>query len=72
MESNCGKSEEKCHAPHSAEQYATTSNTVDEHEVDPSEEKVCCGNNGADCDWIGKADECEQSGRVCRNQWLNI
>lgn len=61
VEGEGGEGEEECHAPHGGEQDATTTEAIDDHQVDPGEEEVRCCDDGADCYRIGETDESEES-----------
>lgn len=64
VEGNGGCNQSETHEGHGAEQDATTANAVNEHEIDPGEEEVDCGNDSTNGHGVGESDESENSRRV--------
>ena len=60
VEGDGREGKEECHTPHGAEEYTSTANAVDEHQVYPREEEVRSGDDGADRNRVGESDESEE------------
>ena len=64
VECDSCETKEQSHAPHCAQQDASSAESINNHQVDPGKEEVRGGNDRSDGNRIGKTDKSEQSRRI--------